>query len=120
AHQHVLEAAHLPEDAGLLEGADEAEARDVGHPQARDLLAGEADRAAVDRMGAYDRVEQRRLAGAVRADEADDLPLPHGEADLAVGDAAAIAFGDLVDLEQRAHSAAPPAAAGRSRANSRG
>src|SRR5262245_55369153 len=81
AHEHVIEAAHLPEDAGLLEGPDEAEPRDLRHAQPRDLAAVEADRAAVYRMGAHDRVEQRGLAGAVGADEADDLALADGKAD---------------------------------------
>src|SRR5438128_2142177 len=52
-------------------------------------------------------LEQRRLAGAVGADDADDLPGVHGEVD-ALEDLVArrIAGDDALDGEQRAHAVA--------------
>ena len=47
----------------------------------RDLLAVEADRAGVGAVDAGDRLHHRRLAGAVVADEADDLARVDGEVD---------------------------------------
>ena len=53
--------------------------------QARDVPAAEADAAAVEREIAGDQVEQRRLAGAVRPDDAERLALVDVERDR-VGD----------------------------------
>ena len=55
-------------------------------------------------------VEQRRLAGAVRADEAGDRPGLGGEVDVVEGEAAAEADADTGDLERRAVTRAPPRA----------
>ncbi len=68
--QHVLDAVHLAVDAGLLEGAQQAETGDLLHRKLRDFLSLEANRTLVDRMIADDRVEQRGLARAVGADQA--------------------------------------------------
>src|SRR5262249_4332057 len=89
--------------AGLLVGAHEAEARNLRHPSVRDLPSAEADGASVDRMRAHDRVEQRRLAGAVGADQADDAALLDIEAAPAVGDGAAEALAYDAKFEQGAH-----------------
>ena len=62
---------------------DERDARASDAPRcARPRIdaAGEADLAAVHRDEPHDRVERRRLAGAVRADQADDLPAADLEA----------------------------------------
>src|SRR6476646_11110384 len=66
---HVLQAAHLSVDAGGLEGAQKAEPGDFLHPQLRDFLTFEADRARVDRMISDARGEQGGLAGYVGPDE---------------------------------------------------
>ena len=52
---------------------------DLVRREAGDLLVLEADAAAIDRVDGGDEVEDRRLPGAVRADEPDDLFLVHGE-----------------------------------------
>ena len=50
--------------------------------QRRHVVALEADRAGAWRKGAGEHAEQRRLAGAVRADNADRLVGAHGEVDV--------------------------------------
>src|SRR5262249_23408989 len=94
-----------------LVGPHEAEAGDLRHPPVRYLLAAEADRAFVDRMRPHDRVEQRRLAGAVGTDQADDAALLDGEADVPIRDDAAEALADVADFQECAHGASRPAGA---------
>ena len=82
----------------------------------------DADTAAERRLETADDVEQRRLAGAVRADETGDHARLGGEVDRVEGEPAAEADADAGDLE-RAHpastassgSAASPRAASSSR-----
>src|SRR3546814_20722563 len=105
---HVLQAVHLRVDAGLLEGPQQSEARDLRHPQLRDLAILEADRAAVDRVVADDRVEQRGLAGAVRPDQPGAAAVRPVERDVDVGAHAAERLGDAADLHDVAHSVAYP------------
>ena len=50
-------------------------------PGAGDLLALQLDPAGVDRLEQVDAAQQRRLAGAGRADQADDLVLGELEVD---------------------------------------
>ena len=57
---------------------------------------------------ARDHVEQRRLAGAVRPDDAADLALGDVERHLVDGDEAAEALGDPVEGKQRGHRPSPP------------
>ena len=57
---------------GLRHEVEAAPGEPVG-PQAGDVLAAKRDAAGADRDQAVDRLEQRRLPGAVRADDADDL-----------------------------------------------
>ena len=59
-----------------------------------------------------DQVEQRRLAGAVGADQADDLAAPDRNRDIAVGDEAAEALPDAAGFQQRASSRRLPCAGG--------
>ena len=66
-------------------------------------LAVELERAAVRRVEARDDVERRRLAGAVRPDQAGDLPLLDVERDAVEGDDAPEAERDLPDRQQRRH-----------------
>ena len=63
-----------------LEGAADAAAADLVRRQPVDALARERDVARVGREHAGDHVEQRGLAGAVRADHGEDLALRHVEA----------------------------------------
>ncbi len=69
---HRLAHRQLREERGCLESATEAEVRSSVSRELGDVLAEELH-GAPTRHEATDRVEQRRLAGAVRADQADDL-----------------------------------------------
>ena len=79
-------------------------------PEAGDLVCGcdrssrcplKRDLAGRRRVEAGDHVEEGRLAGAVRADQADDRALRDREVDLVDRDQAAEALGDLAGLEDR-------------------
>src|SRR6266849_1274574 len=109
ADQHVLHARHPPVDAGLLERAEQAQARDLRHAQPGDLASLESDRSPVDRVLADDGVEQRGLARSVGADQAVDLPRRDREAHVLVRDHAAERLADVLDFEDRGHQ--PPSEA---------
>ena len=68
-------------------------------------MAGEAHAAARRREVAGEAVEEGRLAGAVGADEADDLARSDGEVGLRQREEAAEAAADLARLKQ--HGALP-------------
>ncbi len=71
-----------------------------------DLDAGaEADRAAVRRQLAGDHLEQRGLAGAVLADDADLLAAPRRQGHRAQDDVIAVGLAHAVELEHLAHRA---------------
>src|SRR6202023_2632140 len=86
----------------------------AGEPHARALVRGEAvDGAAVETHGtlfvlqrAADAIDQRALARAVRADEAEALAGRHVERDVFQRDEAAETFAEIVDFEQVRHAAA--------------
>ena len=93
AHRRAL---HQPD---VLERAPEPERGPLVHGQVGDLLAPVDDAAAVGRVEAGDDVEQRRLAGAVGTDHADDLVLVDGDAHVQVGLDATEADGQVVGLK---------------------
>ena len=66
-----------------------------------DLLAVEVDLAAVDRVDPGDALDQRRLAGAVVADERHDLARPYLEVDIRQRLHRAEALRDISRLERR-------------------
>ena len=79
ADHHVLQHRHVFERDRHLEGATDAGAGMNGRPGTGHVLAVEDD-AAGGRQGlAGEAIEEGRFAGAVRADQADDLVLVHGE-----------------------------------------
>ena len=69
-HQHVLEDAHVGERLGDLERAPNAVTAPILPRQMRDVAALEDDSTVVGPIDAADQVEQGRLAGAVRPDDA--------------------------------------------------
>jgi hypothetical protein len=71
----VLADGHVEEQAQRLEGARDSLACDQVRLEAGDALAREDDVALRRLVDAGDEVEERRLAGAVRADHGDDLAL---------------------------------------------
>ena len=126
------EIAQQPLDEGGIGGAAEQPAAerhrrcDGGENVERDLLRHEADRsrgprdsrgprhgrrqdpARRHRNRAADDADQRRLAGAVRAEEGEDLALLDGEVDRVEGEKARlVALGDGGDGNYRRHPAPP-------------
>src|SRR5207245_2310488 len=71
--QEILLDGELAEDRRLLREVADAHAAAPVHGQTRDLFSLEEDAAAVGRQEAHHHVERRRLPGAVRAQQADDL-----------------------------------------------
>src|SRR2546421_43587 len=88
ADHDVLEGGHVLEQPDVLEGARDPEPRDAVRGAARDVGACEEDASGRRLVQPGDDVEEGRLAGAVRADEADDRSLGDGEVDRAHGDEA--------------------------------
>ncbi len=82
---------------------DHADAAVDGVRWAGDLdgLPVEQDLARVRRGQAVEDVHERRLAGAVLAEQGVDLAGPHVEVDAVVGDDARVALGDAAHLERR-------------------
>ena len=74
----------------------------TGGCRADELHAAVADRAP-DRCEARDGVEERRLAGAVGADQPDDLAPTHLDGDVVERDHSAVSHPHVAGLEQRAH-----------------
>ena len=100
ADEDVLERGHLLEEADVLERpADTALGGVCGGEPAMSLPSKTiaARRRLVD---PGDHVEERRLAGAVRADQADDRALGDREVDVVDRDQAAELLAERVDLEQ--------------------
>ena len=71
--RHVLEGREARQDRGDLERAGEAAPTRCVHRQMRDVLAVEQDLSGIGGQHAGDLVDQRRLAGAVRADDGVQL-----------------------------------------------
>ena len=80
--EDVLLHRQLAEDRRLLREVADPLASPLVHRHPRDILAVEADDAPVRRDQACDHVERRRLAGAVRSEEPDDLALPQFDRDI--------------------------------------
>ena len=76
---HVLERRQIGEQADVLEGARDAGGGDLVRLEPGERAAVERERARVGRVDPGQHVEQRRLAGAVRADQAVDLARRDGE-----------------------------------------
>ena len=73
ADRDVVEHRHVGQDAQVLERPADAETGDAVGPHADDGAALETDFSLGRRDEAADQVEQRRLAGAVGPDQADQL-----------------------------------------------
>ena len=96
--QHVLQGAHVGEQADVLERAGHARLGDPGRV-AGQLLAPVEDLARRRLQQPGEAVEERGLARPVGPDEADDLPLAHVEVDVVHRHQPAEALGDLPGLE---------------------
>src|SRR3954462_776111 len=82
AELEVLRHRHAGEQPAALRDVADAEARDFGRGQAGDLLGSEPDRARGLGSDADQRLEQRRLAGPVAAEQRHDLVLTYVEGDV--------------------------------------
>ena len=100
--QAVLEHGQARKEVRDLEGPREAEGGPPVGGGARDVLAEERDRARGDRQLARDQVEERRLAGAVRADEPGDGARVDREIDAVDGAQIAERFDESGHLEHDA------------------
>src|SRR5207245_9033130 len=97
-------------DRGELERPHQATSGDLVRPEAGDVLAVEDDRAPGRSQDPGQQVETGRLAGAVGADQADDLALVDGEVDAVDGGQATEEPGEITGLEER-HEVRPPGSA---------
>jgi len=99
--QQILKHGQAVKDAGRLEGPDDPEPRSPMCRQARDVVIAQHHGPAGDRGLAADRREQRRLAGAVRANQADDLR--HGDPHRGAADRfhPSVAHADIAGIEHR-------------------
>src|SRR5262249_45617330 len=75
--------------------------------QARDVVPAKMDGAGTRQKCAGDRAQRRRFAGAVRANQRDDLALLHMQADIAAGGYLAISQLKSLGFKERGHVIAP-------------
>src|SRR5215208_715672 len=101
ADEHVLEHRHRAEQLDVLEGAGDPALHDPVRRRLQERLLLEGDLAFVWFVEPRDQIEHRRLAGAVRADEPDDLPLVHVERYVVHRDDAAEPSRHALDREHR-------------------
>ena len=99
----VLLHRHVQEQPQRLERARDPARGDLVRLEAEQRLALEPDVAGVGLVDAGDEVEERRLAGAVRPDHADDLALVDVQVELVDAREPAEALRDALELEQRRH-----------------
>ena len=106
ADEDVLDRGHAREQADVLVRPRDAVVGDLVRAQRVDRVAIERDAALVHVEEAGQAVEERRLAGAVRPDDARDRAFLEFEVELADGGQAAEPLGDLVGLQQGGHRGA--------------
>src|SRR4029450_8157087 len=103
--EDVLERGHVLEQPDVLERPADPPLGDRVRRLAGDLVAVEDDHAPGRLVDAGDHVEERRLAGAVRADQADDRALGDGEVYAGDGDEPAELLAHAGRFEQVRHHA---------------
>ena len=103
ADQDVVDDGLVLEHREVLEGAGNAKARQRMGRELREIPPVKKDLAGGWPEHCADQVEECRLAGAVRADQAANLAGFDLEAHILDGGQAAEAFGDANDIEKRAH-----------------
>ena len=97
-HDVLGDGEHRDQLEVLVDHADAVGDR-VLHALALDLLPADVHRAGVGPVQPEHDVHQRALAGAVLAEQAVDLAVMEGQADVLVGDHAGEGLGDAADLE---------------------
>ena len=101
ADEDVLEHGHPREERDVLERPCDAAADDLVRRELQQVLPVVENRAGIRLVESRDDVEGRRLARAVRADQAEDLTLGDVERDVVEGDDAPEAASEVLDGEQR-------------------
>jgi hypothetical protein len=109
AELDVVAHAHRAKEREVLKGAADAERRDAVRRRLEERPALERDPPVAERVEARQAIEERRLAGAVRADEADDVAARDRERHPVEGDDAAETDRHVLDLEQRWFDGLAPA-----------
>src|SRR5581483_11110367 len=105
--QHVLPDAHQREQTPLLRDVDDPAGEDTSRGQPGDLLPAEQNAAAPGPQQAAEHLQGRRLAGAVRADDARDRPLGHFQIESAEDIAVPVAAGDVLEPQESLGGHAP-------------
>ena len=96
----VVEHAHVVEQRHVLERPADADFRNGVAGLAEDRASFKEDVAAVGDVEPREAIEERRLAGAVGADEADDLPRRNVKRYAVEGDNAAEAHRDVLNAQK--------------------
>src|SRR5688500_7893340 len=99
-HHDVRDDRQVPEGPRVLEGTGDAALNDVPGTKAADVLVIENDATGVRPKNVGDESKQRGLAGAVGADQADDLVAPERKAHVVDGGEPAEALGEALDREE--------------------
>src|SRR5262245_22457508 len=111
ADHDILERREIGEEANVLESARNAAYRHFVRSTAGERSAVEHEGACIRRVDTGQKIEERRLAGAVRPDQAVNLATGDGEAHRRERLHAAEALGDAVRGEQGRHRGKSPRAA---------
>ena len=101
ADRDVLQHGHVGHQLDMLEGSGDAELCHFLRRRVVDVAAEHGDGAAGSGEHAGDQVEGGALAGAVGADQGDDLARPHVEGNIVDGDHPAELFSRIVDPKQQ-------------------
>src|SRR5262249_27951831 len=101
ADHDVLQHGQRREQRVILERPTDAQRGNVVRPEAEDRAAGQEDRALARSIEPADAVEEGRLAGAVRTDQADDLAFADVEGDAIERDDTAETHRDVTNGQQR-------------------
>ena len=100
ADEDIGRGVQIVEEVQLLMHEGDAAGHGLADAEGGMLLAVEADLAGAGLDHPAQDLHQRALAGAVLADEADDLAPADGEADLIQSDDARIGLGDSIEFEE--------------------
>src|ERR687897_226922 len=106
AEHEVVDQRQVGEQLDALKGAGNAERRDVVRTAAGDVVAVEVHAALLRAVDAGHQVEQGRLAGAIGADDGEQLPRLDGEGHTIDRDHAGETQGHVAYVEDRRHHAA--------------
>ena len=103
ASQDVLHHGAVLEQGEILERPSDPDRGEPGGRDGRKINPGERDATAAGPQHAGDHVEQRRLAGAIRAYHAADFPCVDRKADVGDRLQAAETLAEVFDREQGGH-----------------